>query len=99
LRNARDGRARLLVYCSDYKCSHSVAISADRWPDDVRLSDLEPLKDVLAKNLYRFLRADNRPLLDSLCTTQRNPLVRLSRPILPPDGSPALPDDFGPFAV
>jgi len=31
----------LLVYCSDYKCAHSVAISADRWPDHVRLSDLE----------------------------------------------------------
>jgi hypothetical protein len=33
----------LLIYCSDYKCSHNVAISADQWPDDVRLSDLEPL--------------------------------------------------------
>ena len=32
----------LLIYCSDYKCSHSTAISADRWPDDVRLSDIEP---------------------------------------------------------
>jgi hypothetical protein len=32
----------LLIYCSDYKCSHHVAISGDRWPDDVRLSDLEP---------------------------------------------------------
>jgi hypothetical protein len=32
----------LLVYCSDYKCAHSVEISADRWPDHVRLSDLEP---------------------------------------------------------
>jgi hypothetical protein len=32
----------LLVYCSDYKCSHYIAISGDRWPDDVRLSDLEP---------------------------------------------------------
>jgi hypothetical protein len=31
----------VLVYCSDYKCSHSTAISADRWPDDVRLSDIE----------------------------------------------------------
>jgi hypothetical protein len=30
-----------LVYCSDYKCSHSTAISGDAWPDDVRLSDLE----------------------------------------------------------
>ena len=33
----------LLVYCSDYKCSHGTAISGDRWPDDVRLSDVEPL--------------------------------------------------------
>ena len=31
----------LLVYCSDYHCSHSVTISADRWPQDVTLSDLE----------------------------------------------------------
>src|SRR5260370_35751252 len=31
----------LLIYCSDYKCSHSTAISGDRWPDHVRLSDLE----------------------------------------------------------
>ena len=33
----------LLIYCSDYKCSHSTTISGDRWPDDVRLSDIEPL--------------------------------------------------------
>jgi hypothetical protein len=32
----------LLIYCSDYKCSHSIATSGDRWPDDVWLSDLEP---------------------------------------------------------
>jgi hypothetical protein len=32
----------LLVYCSDYKCSHWVAISGDPWEDDVRLSDIEP---------------------------------------------------------
>ena len=31
----------LLVYCSDYQCSHWTAISGDRWPDHVRLSDLE----------------------------------------------------------
>jgi hypothetical protein len=31
----------LLIYCSDYKCSHSIAISADKWPDHVWLSDLE----------------------------------------------------------
>jgi hypothetical protein len=33
----------LLVYCSDFRCSHSGKISADKWPDHVRLSDLEPL--------------------------------------------------------
>jgi hypothetical protein len=32
----------LRIYCSDYRCSHSIAISGDRWPDDVRLSDIEP---------------------------------------------------------
>jgi hypothetical protein len=32
----------LLIYCSDYRCSHWTAISGDRWPDAVRLSDLEP---------------------------------------------------------
>ncbi len=31
----------LLIYCADYYCSHSIAISADRWRDDVRLSDIE----------------------------------------------------------
>jgi hypothetical protein len=35
-------RGGILIYCSDYHCSHSIAISADRWSDDVRLSDLEP---------------------------------------------------------
>ena len=39
----RDSGVRgVLVYCSDYRCSHSTAISADQWPDDVRLSDIEP---------------------------------------------------------
>jgi hypothetical protein len=37
------GIDRVLVYCADYKCSHSVQMSADRWPDHVRLSDIEPL--------------------------------------------------------
>ena len=31
----------VLIYCADYHCSHSVAISADHWPDDLRLSDIE----------------------------------------------------------
>jgi hypothetical protein len=36
------GIRNLLIYCSDYHCSHWTAISGDQWPDDDRLSDLEP---------------------------------------------------------
>jgi hypothetical protein len=32
----------VLICCADYTCSHSIAISAEQWPDDVRLSDIEP---------------------------------------------------------
>src|SRR6202007_447060 len=31
----------LIVYCQNYRCSHWIRISGDRWPDDLRLSDLE----------------------------------------------------------
>ena len=33
----------LLIYCADYRCSHSTTMSGDRWSDDVRLSDIEAL--------------------------------------------------------
>jgi hypothetical protein len=36
------GPTGIMVYCADYRCSHSVALSADHWPDHVRLSDIEP---------------------------------------------------------
>jgi len=36
------GVRTVLVYCRDHRCSHHVDISADRWPDHVRLSDIEP---------------------------------------------------------
>jgi hypothetical protein len=32
----------VIVYCTDYKCSQSIALAADQWSDDVRLSDVEP---------------------------------------------------------
>jgi hypothetical protein len=38
----QSGPRRLLIYCSDYRCAHSVVVDAARWGDDVRLSDLEP---------------------------------------------------------
>jgi hypothetical protein len=31
----------LLIYCADYRCSHSIAVSAGHLPYDVRLSDIE----------------------------------------------------------
>jgi hypothetical protein len=31
----------VLIYCADYRCSHSIAIGGDQWPDDLRLSDIE----------------------------------------------------------
>lgn len=36
------GLRGVLIYCADYRCGHSIAASADRWPDDLRLSDIEP---------------------------------------------------------
>jgi hypothetical protein len=36
------GTIGILVYCADYRCSHSIEMSAEQWPDDVRLSDIEP---------------------------------------------------------
>jgi hypothetical protein len=31
----------LRIYCADHRCSHSIQMSADRWPDDLRISDIE----------------------------------------------------------
>ena len=36
-----EGVRGLLIFCQDYRCSHNVRMSGDRWPDDVRLSDVE----------------------------------------------------------
>lgn len=35
------GLHHIEVFCRDYTCSHSVILPADRWPDHVRLSDIE----------------------------------------------------------
>ena len=31
----------VLIYCADYRCSHSIAVMADQWADDLRLSEIE----------------------------------------------------------
>jgi len=36
------GVSGVLVYCAEFRCGHSMAMNADRWPDDLRLSDIEP---------------------------------------------------------
>lgn len=35
------GADRVLIYCADYKCSHSLEMHAGLWTDDVRVSDIE----------------------------------------------------------
>ena len=32
----RSGPRRLLIYCGDYRCAHSVVLDAAPWGDDVR---------------------------------------------------------------
>jgi hypothetical protein len=58
---ANNGPRRLVVYCSDFKCSHSVVVDAASWGDDVRLSDLEPK---FICSACRRRGADVRPLFD-----------------------------------
>jgi hypothetical protein len=31
----------VLICCADFKCSHWIAVSADQWSGETRLSDLE----------------------------------------------------------
>ena len=37
------GVRNVLIYCSDYRCGHFniVPDDADRWPDELRISDIE----------------------------------------------------------
>jgi len=45
LRLRSTGVRDLLVFRQDYRCSHNVKLSAeyvDRWPDEIRISQLEP---------------------------------------------------------
>jgi hypothetical protein len=37
------GASGVIVFCSDYRCAHSVKLSVDCWPDHLRLSDIETL--------------------------------------------------------
>jgi hypothetical protein len=34
----------LLIYCADYRCSHSIAISGDGWPGGAAVRPLKPVQ-------------------------------------------------------
>ena len=51
----------VLIYCSDYRCSHSTKTNANGWADDARLSDLE---DRFVCKRYGRRGADVRPDFD-----------------------------------
>jgi hypothetical protein len=55
-RHARHGRARPIDHCSDYKCSHLVTMSGDRWPDDNA-----PVRPRAAVYLLSLRQARRRP--------------------------------------
>lgn len=35
----RMGARGVIVYCADYRGGHNIAVNADGWPDEIRLSD------------------------------------------------------------
>jgi hypothetical protein len=49
----------VLIYCADHKCSHSIEMSADRWAEGIRLSDIE---DRFVCNRHGGLRRDRARL-------------------------------------
>jgi hypothetical protein len=63
----------VLIYCADYHCSHSVAMSADRWPDEMRLSDVRAafrLQGLRQARRHSPLPADHaRALIESAGST------------------------------
>ena len=66
----QSGLGRVLVYCADYRCSHSVVISAEAWSDDVRLSDLEPR---FTCQVCGHRGGDARPDFDDASVPSRQP--------------------------
>ncbi|WP_035725408.1 hypothetical protein [Bradyrhizobium sp. ARR65] len=54
------GVRHVLIYCADFRCGRCVKVDdcADRWPDDLRLSDVE---DRFVCNACGYRGADIRP--------------------------------------
>jgi hypothetical protein len=69
---------------SDYRCSHWTAISGDRWPDDVRLSDLEPRfagASLIIKFSKENLPGRHNPQGKSGCPALLEPSLKVQRDI------------------
>jgi len=69
----------VLVYCSDYRCSHSITANADPWPDHIRLSDLEP------RFVCTACGRRGADIRSDFHWTSRAPLVRLCWSFVPDD--------------
>jgi hypothetical protein len=70
------GVDHVLIYCADHKCSHSIELSADRWADDVRLSDVE---DQFVLQGLREARR-RRPAEFRACRGWPKPRLAMQRP-------------------
>ena len=62
----KSGASGVIVFCSDDRCAHSVKLSADCWPDRLRLSDIESL---FVCEVCGNRGADVRPDFSGLRTT------------------------------
>jgi hypothetical protein len=62
----RQGVRSILIYCADYHCSHSLAISADLRPDDARLSD-HPAHASTGRDDVRILKNIQGRRKSSIC--------------------------------
>ena len=50
----------VLICCANYRCSHSIAITGDQWPDDLRLSEID-IEDRFTCTIRGKRGADVRP--------------------------------------
>ena len=81
------GLRGVLVYCADYRCSHHIALSADHWFDDLRLSDMSRgLLAAAAANAVRrsgrVSKAASHRNLRSQSETRPQPLASWSRAVI-----------------
>jgi hypothetical protein len=68
------GPTRLIVYCADYKCGHSIVVDASRWSDDCQSAlEWDPISaskrdsDAVLVQLHSILRQLVWPEADRFC--------------------------------